>query len=850
MAGLSGPAGPIPSPDALRESVWRSPLLFAALALSAGILLDRHLVVPFWLTLLTGAGCVVSFVLARLGGQGRLALLYLALAGVAFGAGYHHFRRELYASDDVGRLVGTEPVPVRVRGRIEEEPRRLPAPEEIDPLRSQQKGAAATAVLDVGSVVDAQGERAASGRVWLVVAGPLRPGKQELLADLHPGDEVEVRGRLAALPERANPGEFDLARHWLNRGVRTMLLVRQGDAAVRALSTGWTWSPSGWLAVLRGWGHRALDEHLPDRTTRAVARALLLDEGSPMTNDDWAKYRRTGVIHVLAISGQHLVVVGLVLWRVLRLLGVRQRRAALLVAGVLMGYALLTGGRPPAFRAGVAACALCGGLMLRRPMQEANLLALAWLAVALVDPTDLAGGGCQLSFLSVAVLCWGASRVLERQEEEDPLDRLIDECRPTWLRGLRWAGAALLKDYLVCLIVWAAITPLAAYHYGALAPAALLLGPPLTLLTSFALFAGFTLLALAPWCGPGADLAGWVVWLNLAGCERLVDLAEAWPVHLYIGEVPGWWVAGFYLLLLGVLTQPTLRCRWNWTVPGALAWLCLLLACTGNALAAGPALRCTFLAVGHGGCTVLEYPDGRVVLYDAGAIRGPDVGQRIIAPFLWSRKIHHIDDVILSHADLDHFNGLNDLFDRFAVGQVLCSPTFAEKETAAVRHTLERLARRRVPVRHLTAGQRLSAAGVTLRVLHPPAGWERGNENARSVVLEVRHAGRSLLLTGDLEGEGLAEVLALPGRRVDVLMAPHHGSHRIDAAALADWCRPGLVVSCQGPPRGAARAPGLYRRVAEEFWTTQEHGAIKVRLEGGTVTATTFVTGRRWRAGR
>jgi competence protein ComEC len=155
-----------------------------------------------------------------------------------------------------------------------------------------------------------------------------------------------------------------------------------------------------------------------------------------------------------------------------------------------------------------------------------------------------------------------------------------------------------------------------------------------------------------------------------------------------------------------------------------------------------------------------------------------------------------------------------------------------------------------VPVRHLTAGQRLLGAGVTLRVLHPPAGWERGNENARSVVLEVRHAGRTLLLTGDLEGEGLAEVLALPRRRVDVLMAPHHGSHRIDVTALAEWCSPGLVVSCQGPPRGAARAPGLYRRGGAEFWTTQEHGAIEVRMDSRGVTATTFLTGRRWQPAR
>ena len=74
------------------------------------------------------------------------------------------------------------------------------------------------------------------------------------------------------------------------------------------------------------------------------------------------------------------------------------------------------------------------------------------------------------------------------------------------------------------------------------------------------------------------------------------------------------------------------------------------------------------LPVGHGGCTVLETPDGRTLLYDAGALAGPEVTRRQIAPFLWSRGIRRIDEVILSHADLDHFNGLPSLLDRFAIG--------------------------------------------------------------------------------------------------------------------------------------------------------------------------------------
>src|SRR5207244_842658 len=124
--------------------------------------------------------------------------------------------------------------------------------------------------------------------------------------------------------------------------------------------------------------------------------------------------------------------------------------------------------------------------------------------------------------------------------------------------------------------------------------------------------------------------------------------------------------------------------------------------------------------VGHGGCTVLETPDGRTLLYDAGAIAGPDVARRLIAPYLWHRGIRRIDEVFLSHADLDHFNGIPDLLNRFNVGRVTCTPSFADKATPAVAHTLAALDRHGVAVRIVQAGDRFGAGTVLFDVLHPP----------------------------------------------------------------------------------------------------------------------------------
>jgi competence protein ComEC len=651
---------------------------------------------------------------------------------------------------------------------------------------------------------------------------------------------------MVRLASRKNPGEFDLAAYWHDRGVHALVHVRQGDAGVKRLSDGWVWSISGWLGRVRGAAHDLLEGSLKNEISTALARALLLGEGAPLTHDDWGMFVRTGVIHVLAISGQHLVVVAWFLWIAAQLFGVRQRHAAMVVPLVLVTYALVTGGRPPAIRAAVGASAVCVGLVIGRPAMPANLFALAWLVVGIWRPADYFEAGCQLSFLAVAILCWGASWVLMR--EEDPLAEVVERSRPVLVQGLRWVGQKIFESYLVCFIVWVGITPLAAFHTGMIAPAALLLGPPLTFLTSIALLAGFVVLVLAPVSSWAAAVPAWVVHQSLSSCQWLVNLAERWPAHRWVGELPVWWVVVFYVALLAVLTHSTLRNRWRWVAPGGLGWLCLGLVMSAEPTRADE-LRCTFLAVGHGSAIVLELPDGRTILYDAGSMRGPDVTARIIAPFLWSRRIQRIDDVIVSHADLDHFNGLVDLADRFSIGRVLTSETFTHKDNRAVDVTLAEFRRRQIQHKVIRAGDRLVANSVTFNILHPPANYTAGNENARSLVVEVRHCERSILLTGDLEGVGLDHLLQTRPRKMDILQAPHHGSARLDIEGLIRWCKPALVVSCQGARRGMQHAEARYARDHVEFWTTHAQGAITVRSSAAGLQVEGYHDGKRWSAG-
>jgi competence protein ComEC len=491
-------------------------------------------------------------------------------------------------------------------------------------------------------------------------------------------------------------------------------------------------------------------------------------------------------------------------------------------------------------RAAVVACALCGSLMIRRPMLPANSFALAWLVVAALNPTDVFNAGCQLSFLAVAVLRWGTT--LWDKSEADPLEQLIAEGQSPWRRRLTMVGRLLVDAYAINFAIWLAVAPLAAALFHTVPLVGILIGPPVVLLTSIALISGFLFLLLAPLAPlayPFALLTRW----SLGGADLLVSETVTWPgAYWYVADVPGWWTWTFYPVLLASLTLAPLRQRWRLMALAGVLWL-LVGMLIDLARPAPGEFRCTFLAVGHGGCTVLETPDGRTLLYDAGAISGPELTRRHIAPYLWSRGIRRIDEVFLSHADLDHFNGIVALLERFAVGQISCTPTFRDRRLPAVEVTMTAIQRHGVPVRVVRAGDRLTAGAVQIDVLHPPARGPEGIENVRSLALLVRHKGHSILLTGDLEGSGMTRLLALPPLKVDVLMAPHHGSPKANPVELAKWARPRFVVSCQGRPRGAGNAEDAYREVGSRFLGTWPDGAVTVRSRKDGLVVEVFRSG-------
>jgi len=258
-----------------------------------------------------------------------------------------------------------------------------------------------------------------------------------------------------------------------------------------------------------------------------------------------------------------------------------------------------------------------------------------------------------------------------------------------------------------------------------------------------------------------------------------------------------------------------------------------------------PKLTCTFVAVGHGIACLIELPDGKSILYDAGRLGSPMGAVRPVSDVLWSRGITHLDAVVISHADLDHYNAIPELLDRFSIGVIYVSPVIFETPQPAVEELHAGIERAGVPLQVISAGVRLQSSGdVHLEVLHPPKKGILGSDNANSILLKLEYADRRVLLTGDLEPPGLEDVLAEEPLDCDVVLAPHHGSLRSDPTGFALWSTPEHVIISGS--RSLGDIPDIeavkdsYRARGAEVYHTAEDGCVRIELGTSGVSVATF----------
>ncbi len=842
--------------------------LFLAAAVP-GILLDRWVGFPgtFWgfLCLIVLLAWLVVFFRKR---QIIASLLLLALCFSVFGL-RHHVYWNRFAENDIGRFAKQEGGPAAIRGTLIEMPRFYPLPPP-DPSRVFETTERTVFTLHATALRDRADWIPVTGRVAVTVEGDRR--------ELRIGDEIQLFGVLSKLLGPQNPDDFDYAAMLRNRRI-LCLLRSSGGPSLSLVKPG---SPGllRALETLRRTGRENLERKLlPENASKATAMILGIREA--VDEETTRRLVETGTLHILAISGLHIGLVAATVGVLLRFFGLARRRIAVLLIGTVLVYLFLTDVRPPAIRATVLVCVVATAMFAGRRSLGMNALCGTALVVLVLNPDDLFQFGAQLSFFATGAFFWvpGAERIWftlrtrffkgkhDDTEEESKL-KAVEQYEPgrwTIFLTVRRALLGAAQLFLISLVLWTVTMPLILSRIHVLTPVALAVNPLLWLPMTAALLGGFATMFFGSVPLLGNLLAMFTDW-SFGLLFGMIELFHRTGGYFWMPGPPFWWLAGFYGGFAVFTFLPIRRPPKRFIAVALISWT-LIGFCSGyvrdwNRLR-NDRLTLSVYSIGHGNCVLITTPRNRTIICDVGCLSSPHRACDVMSRALWRLGKRHIDVVLLTHPDKDHYNGLVELSERFSIGVVLVSPyMFESLEKTQNKLTMENrtwsdlkadelpeeksllrlrdmLVEKRIPVTVLADGDDLERYGLADSIiLHPPGEnfGESDASNAVSLVLRFEHRGTGVLLPGDLDGRLVSPFLERKPMPTPIVMIPHHGGRSNQTARLLDWAKPELILISSG--RFTHRDERISELEKQGFTvrSTYLEGMIEIRIDRHGVT--------------
>jgi competence protein ComEC len=703
----------------------------------------------------------------------------------------------------------------------------------------------------------------------------------EALPTLAYGQTVEVESRVRKPRNFHNPGAFDYARYLARQDIYWTASAPAG--AVRPLGGVCGSRITGALMAMRTAAVSRIERLYPGQPYNAgMMQAILMGQSFQLQKVWTDEYRATGTFHALVISGAHVAVIAGFLLALLRLCFAPRGAALAVTVAAAWLYALVTGWQAPCVRSAAGLTLFTIAAFFHREKRILNLLGAVAIGFLVLDPAQLFEPSFQLTFLAVGFIGAFAAPLIE--STSGPLSRslagLNDRARDMHLEprvaqfriemrllietlrltlrlpepAARFTAAATARVLFffyevvaVSAVVQAGLAlPMIVYFHrvgvsGLSANAAIV--PLMGLVVPVGFVAVFT-----GW-GWAAGLAGWLLWLSQKVVAWHASLEPVWRIP----SPPVWLAATLGATLIAAAAFRGRR-RALALCAAALALGAVLWHPFPPAVERG-VLELSAIDVGQGDSLLVGLPDGKLLLVDGGGIATfgkrarprLDIGEDVVAPYLWTRSLRRIDVMAVSHAHEDHIGGLPALIEAFRPRELW---TGATPDSPAWERVREAARRWGVKISPLQAPRRFPFGGASIEVLAPPDDYLPGAapRNNDSLVLSLRYGRHAFLLCGDIERQVEWRMLdGQPAPRADVLKVAHHGSRTSTTEEFLDAVHPAFAIVSVGNENSYGNPhPAVIERLERRgvrVLRTDELGLITIRSDGRRLSVDTD----RWR---
>ncbi len=615
---------------------------------------------------------------------------------------------------------------------------------------------------------------------WQPASGKILLKQRLLSGKLDYGSIIAIFGCPEMPPLPSNPGEFNYRRYLQMNNIYFQYCLH--DELDYKILQGVNGSPWQYYIIqpVRNKIWSILDDHVPSPTVD-ILKALILGERQDIDRPIMESFQRSGVIHVLAISGLHVGFILLIFLMIFSILNLRYRLKIILTLLFLFVFVALIDFKAPVLRASIMAAIYFLAKLTERRGNALNIVGLAGLLILAFDPKQLFQAGFQFSFVAVGSILYGYPK----------LSRLLPR-----LSQYRWAslfnkfiGRPLIVSFTAIL----GTTPLTWWYYGTFQFGALFINLLIIPAIGLLVILTFILLTVGTLGFGFVDGLGLLLHKFFMGILTIIQFFSSLPmVQIDLPNPP---ITAILILSMGVILIFKLYNIRRLIYPALLMILVLLICILPDQK--DEKMQVTFVNVGQGDGAIIQFPNQAVMVVDAGENNEAlNAGQRYMLPLLKYYNINRIKYMVGTHAHSDHIGGISTILKKVRV-DTLVLPDY-QYENKLYSNMLKTAKNKNIPLLFKKRGDFLYPdTGCRVYILHPFGSYmekhdQSGHEvNNSSIVMKIQYAETAFLLTGDLEMDAEQCLLNYDSfLRADVLKVGHHGSKTSTSEAFLSLIQP------------------------------------------------------------